>query len=369
MAEYCAITHDLSRKKNRMQTCTEQLPVEVWLTIFQYLEAHDIFHAFHNLNYYFNQILASNHLLFYVRLKDTDRNQPKYSTNPYWSDSVLNRTIWLRPRIRSQSNYFLHFLDFNANKLIRLQSLSLRVCPPYTSSISQSLKQLSVLEYLSLTCTSDQIVLESILFISTLRICRLSLRESMTKINHHHLDIKSNIEQLFIVFLDKINYSVIDNLLIYTPKLKRLEISGSHYSFEQVTIFNKQLFILPELRIFKLKLEDGHFESDCFKCLPQTMPLLKHFYFNYNKLFLSETFLIYFISNWWSIIKQIRYLNVHIEGRLIIDLTSNNTKMNLQKNKEILLSKNNQSNGSFKIKWDEKVFTMLKHIEITIVKS
>ena len=74
-------------------------------------------------------------------------------------------------------------------------------------------------------------------------------------------------------------YSLIENLLIYTPKLKRLEISGSYFSFEQVAIFTKQIFILPQVKIFKLKLENGYFVSDCFKYLNTTMPNLKHFYF------------------------------------------------------------------------------------------
>jgi ABC-type polysaccharide transport system permease subunit len=66
-----------------MNTCAEQLPIEIWIMIFQYLEAHGIFQAFQNLNHYFNQILTLDHLLFYICLKQTDNNYLQYSTNPY----------------------------------------------------------------------------------------------------------------------------------------------------------------------------------------------------------------------------------------------------------------------------------------------
>ena len=52
-----------------MQTRAERLPIEIWLTIFRYLEVHDLSKAFKNLCYHFELILASNHLSFYVSLK------------------------------------------------------------------------------------------------------------------------------------------------------------------------------------------------------------------------------------------------------------------------------------------------------------
>ena len=351
-----------------MPICAEELPVEIWLIIFQYLEAHDLFHAFHNLNYYFNKILASNHLLFYVRLKEIDNTHPEYSTESSWFDSILNRIICLRPVVRSQSSYFVQFLRSHANKLIRLQSLSIKLCSGYTPFIAQPLKQLHSLEHLSLTCTSDPALIESILCIPSLRKCQLTLRESTLTINHN-LNLNSNLKQFFIIFLDNINYLLIENILIYTSKLKRLEISGSYFSFEQVTILAKQIFILPQLKTFKLKLENGYFVSDCFKYLHTTMPVLKHFYFNFNRHILSEAFLEYFTLNWWTFIEQIQFINIYIKGHLPIDTNNSNAQVNLQKYKEILFAKSKRSNKSFKVEWNEQVFIVLKLIEISIVKS
>ncbi|CAF2983750.1 unnamed protein product [Rotaria sp. Silwood2] len=354
-----------------MQTCAEQLPIEIWLIVFQYLEAHDLFHAFHNLNYHFNQILASNYLSFYVRLHETDNNYLQYSTSLYWSDSVLNRITHLRSSVRSRSSYFFEFLYWHVNKLIRLQSLSIRIGlrdTSYIPFICQALKQLNVLEYLSLTCIPNEILFKAILTIPTLRICRLTLRPSTTIINYR-FDVNSNIKQLFLIDLGNANYSLINLFLIHTPKLKRLEISGSYFSFHQVSIFDKQLCTLPKLQILKLKLESGYFSSDCFKYLHMTMPVLKYFYFNYHKHILPETFLDILISHWWLIIEQIKHVYIYIKGHFIIDTTNDNIQMNLQQNKQILLSKSNQSNNSFKVQWTEQNFNRLRLIEITIVKS
>jgi hypothetical protein len=36
-----------------MHTRAEQLSIEIWLTIFRYLEVHDLLKAFEKLNYHF----------------------------------------------------------------------------------------------------------------------------------------------------------------------------------------------------------------------------------------------------------------------------------------------------------------------------
>ncbi|CAF1540001.1 unnamed protein product, partial [Rotaria sordida] len=189
------------------------------------------------------------------------------------------------------------------------------------------LKQLNVLEYLSLTCIPDRILFKTILTIPRLRICQLTFRESTTIINYH-FDVNSNIEQLFLIYLSNVNYSFINLFLIHTPKLKRLEISGSYFSFDRISIFDKQLYILPKLQILKLKIDSGYFTSYCFKCLYMMMPVLNYFYFNYHKHILPETFLDIFISHWWSIIEQIQHIDIYIKGHLIIDTTNDSMQIN-----------------------------------------
>ncbi|CAF0732773.1 unnamed protein product [Adineta steineri] len=347
-----------------MKTCAEQFPVEIWLMIYRYLEAHDIFYAFHHLNYYFEQILASNYLSFYIRFKEID-------TNPYWSDSVLNRTICLRTSTQLRSSYFLQFLHLNAKKLIRLQSLSININSrnvSYTLSICKAVNELSALRHLSLVCTLNENLFKSIISIQTLQICQLVLRES-TDIINNQLHVNSNIKQLTIIFLSNVNDTIINLFLIHLSELKRFEVSGSYFSFQQASIFTTHLCTLSKLRILKLKLTNGHLTSDCFKYLHLIAPVLKHFYFHYNKHILSETFIDDFMFYWWPIIEQISYINIYIKGHLYIDINDNNTQMNLQKNQQILLNKMKKSNGSMKVEWTEQNFIPLKSIEINITKS
>jgi hypothetical protein len=353
-----------------MQTYVEELPFEIWLIIFQYLEAHDLFQAFQNLNSCFDRMLSSNQLLLYVRLKEADNNHLQYPKNPYWSNSALNRITYLRSIVQSRPTYFLEFLRWHADKLNQLQSLSIKTQPrdrlfiPY---ICQSLKELNRLECLSLTCAPYKILFDTILTLPTLRICQLILRESTLPIDPL-LHVNSPIKQLLIVFLDRINYSLVNLLLNHTPKLKRLELSGSSFSFEPISLFAEPLFILPELRILKLQLENGYLTSDCLECLHTTLPALKHFYFHYKKHVLTEIFLDHFVAHWWPIIESIQRLDIHIRGHILIDDICDRIPMHLKKSRQILSDKINQSNGYFKFEWNEQDFARLKLIEITILK-
>ncbi|CAF4703449.1 unnamed protein product [Rotaria sp. Silwood2] len=93
-----------------MKTSIEHLPVELWISIFSYLEAHDLFQAFTDLNNYFDKLIASDYLLFHVRLGKSDHNPLEYSIRPYWSDSILNRIISLQPIIQHKTSHIPKFL-------------------------------------------------------------------------------------------------------------------------------------------------------------------------------------------------------------------------------------------------------------------
>jgi hypothetical protein len=43
---------------NNMSSRVEQLPVELWISIFSYIDIHDLFETFTNLNSYFDSLLA-----------------------------------------------------------------------------------------------------------------------------------------------------------------------------------------------------------------------------------------------------------------------------------------------------------------------
>jgi len=56
----------------------EELPTEIWIELFQYLEVNDIYRAFTNLNKYFDDILACHQLLFKVKLKTEENDNISY---------------------------------------------------------------------------------------------------------------------------------------------------------------------------------------------------------------------------------------------------------------------------------------------------
>jgi len=77
-----------------MVTCIEDIPIEIWLSIFSYLEAHDLFRAFINLNNYFQQLINSRHLLYNVQFNKNDYSS-LISIIYCSSNSILHRIISL----------------------------------------------------------------------------------------------------------------------------------------------------------------------------------------------------------------------------------------------------------------------------------
>ncbi|UJR34168.1 hypothetical protein I4U23_021576 [Adineta vaga] len=136
------------------------------------------------------------------------------------------------------------------------------------------------------------------------------------------------------------------------PKLRRVKIFGSYFSFLDQTIFNNLTFLLPDLRFLKLKLSNAHFISNCFKELHSTMPCLKHFDLYYEKHILPELFVNFFTLSWWPILEQISYIHIDIK----------------ENNRKILYERANRLNGIMKVKWTQTDYSKLRRIEILINK-
>ncbi|CAF4164592.1 unnamed protein product [Adineta steineri] len=209
-----------------MITCIEHLPIELWVEIFSYLEAHIIFQGFTNLNYYFDQILTSNYILFHVQLGVVDCNPLEYSIKPYWSESILNRIINLQPKFQHHLCHIPEFLRWHCTKLIQLKSLTIKIRGREIRSICYALEQLNSLVYLSIECVPNQILLDAILATSTIRSCRLEFLRPVTPINTYSKNL-SNIEILNIKLQDDSYGSIMNLLLSHMPKLKRLEMNNN----------------------------------------------------------------------------------------------------------------------------------------------
>ncbi|CAF1600535.1 unnamed protein product [Adineta ricciae] len=345
-----------------MVTCAEQLPTEIWLMIFRYFEVHYIIQIFHSLNSYFNEIFSSNHLLFYLRLKQTDL------TDSLFIKSIFPRTRYLECSLQLRILVILQFLQSYSHQLLQLRKLSIHICRAsecHTSSICQLLKQIPHLEHLSLICSLDKISFESILTIQTLKTCHLVLQVSKS-LPDQLFTVNHSIKKLRVLFLGNIDNRLIYCLLSHMPDVRQVKISGSYYSFGIQTVFNERLFILSNLRYLKVKFSNGNLNKDCFTELHSIMPCLRYFQFDYSKHILSQSFIDIFLSSWWPIIEQIPYIRINIKGHLRIELNDDNIQMNIEKYRQKLLQRMRQSNNTVNVTWTDRDYHTLTYIEIFI---
>ena len=110
-----------------MKTCAEQLPIEIWISIFQHFEIHDLLYAFNNLNRYFNEILSSDHLLLHVQLEKCEQFYRQLAFLSPWPSSILNRIVYLKSSTQGHGKYLSQFLYWHGSQLLRLKSLTIEV--------------------------------------------------------------------------------------------------------------------------------------------------------------------------------------------------------------------------------------------------
>ncbi|UJR08858.1 hypothetical protein I4U23_013113 [Adineta vaga] len=206
-----------------MKTSIEQLPIELWIEILSYLEAHVIFHAFTNLNHHFDYILTSDHLLFNVELGKTDRNPLEYTVQPYWSKTILNRIIHLQPLISQQLSHIPEFLRWHCSELHQLKSLTMKLRGRQISAISNVLPHLLSLHYLSIKCVPNQILLDAILVTPNLNVAQFEFSRPITSINIRS-DKISPLKVLDIQLEDDSYSSIMILLLSHMPKLQWLQM-------------------------------------------------------------------------------------------------------------------------------------------------
>ncbi|CAF1464129.1 unnamed protein product [Rotaria sordida] len=351
-----------------MKTSIEQLPVELWISIFSYFEAHDLFQAFTNLNNYFDQLIASDYLLFNVRLGKSDHNPLEYSIQPYWSNSILNRIISLHPIIQHKTSHIPEFLRWHCTKLIQLKSLKVKLRRREIPTICIALQQLKSLSHLFIECIPNQMLLETILSLPVLRVCQLVFLRAITSINCYSNQM-SKIEKFYIKLQDDSHNSIINLLLSRMPKLKKLEINNSESYFnEHDSLFIKPLFILSELQTIKISWSSRNSDRQFFENFHQILPNLKCLYFNFIYDYFTEDFFNILIHHWWPTIENLERINIFIKFQRPQMTIDNDMQINLDKFQSILLAMNDKYNGFVNFKWTEKFFIAYKMIEISICK-
>jgi hypothetical protein len=348
-----------------MKTSIEHLPVELWISICSYLEAHDLLQAFTNLNHYFDQLIASDYLLFHVRLGKNDQNPFEYSVNPYWSKSILNRIITLQPILPHKISHIPEFLRWHCFHLIQLKSLKVKLRGREIPALCLALQQLNSLQYLSIECVPNQLLLEAILSAPVLRVCQLDFLWPITPIHcsSNHL---SNIEILDIKLQDNSYGSIMNLLLSHMPNLKRLEMNNVDiYVKNREWMFSQSLFILPQLRTLKMKCSANYSSPIIFQNLHQNLPVLKHFVLNITFDFISEDFFNHLIYHWWPIFEQIERIDLFIKCQHYSATIDHHMQVYLNTFQANLLAMNDES---VKVKYTEKFCPIYKMIEISICK-
>ncbi|CAF1290386.1 unnamed protein product [Rotaria sp. Silwood1] len=332
-----------------MQTQAEYLPKELWLSIFSYLKAHDLFTAFTNLNRRFDQLLASDYLTFYVQLEKQVNRYIQCPAIPRWLDGILNRIVCLQLTSQSEREYVPDYLHRNAHQFIRLQSLIITINTHQTKLICQILKKLHSLEYLSITCKTMPILIKTILSISTLRVFQLTVMDIIYFFDYH-FNVKSNIETFYINFPILFDYQFMNFLLTNMPKLKRFEIFGDKYRcWKPDELFYGQILNLSALRTIKFQGGVRNLSSIFYEHLQMKVPALRELHMDIYYVIIDEKMFYNLIYSRWTILENLEKVRINITGiylRTIVSKRMNNYR-------KTLLAKNNKVNDSFKIKWIE----------------
>jgi hypothetical protein len=226
---------------------------------------HDLFQAFSNLNNYFDQLVAYNHLRFHIELRKNDSNHFQCPNGLYLPDSVLDRILSLQSLDENRYVYISRFFRFNSDKLIRLQSLIIKLHAQDFPTICIVLQELNSLRYLHMKCAPNNELLKAILTSPTLLICKSDISQSNSIINGKLSKI-SHIEKLYLMFNDVSNHSITNFLLSNMPKLRNLEIvERKDPPHTTNPLFSQPL--LEQLRTLKISIDYHYIKSKLFRVL------------------------------------------------------------------------------------------------------
>jgi hypothetical protein len=288
----------------------EELPPEIWLSIFTFLEGHDLVRAFSCLNSFFDSLLRSPHLQLHIRIKKNESNERL--PNATWSH-INRENIYSLTVGRRKANCLIQFLRWNAQYLIHLSSLSicLRKSNSYYNiqflifALEQlpSLNRLRIkyitkldsntddLQPLMVNIFNNRFTIQNYAFICNM--CAYSMKTSTWSINPC---LKS-------LYFDDISFSNLYSFLSFTPHLYSLRSVMN----ASLTI-PRQNVILHHLQKVNLYLHHSRFVQ---------LQMLKEIIPNLLSLRLRGVLDVddenYFKENlWYKLFDNIQYFNVNL---------------------------------------------------------
>ncbi|CAF0840102.1 unnamed protein product [Adineta steineri] len=330
-----------------MKARAEHLPIEIWLIIYSYFEIHELFHIFNNLNYYFNSLLNSHHLSFYLRLVKNDENDRNnlIKTN-------FNRITYLQSTLWHLSGGFPKLFIDHIDRFTKLKSLKVHISNSQTKILCQALQQLPLLEYLSLRCQMTEELLTTVLSTSKLRIFHLELYKSMESIQYYS-NQSNNIQAFYINISNESDYQIMNLCLIQMLKLKRLEILNYDYDYPKLLIL-KQSIVFLEVQNVKLKWNFKYIQTDFLERLITKMPMIEQLYLDIFCCYLDKVFFKTLIDHWWFIIIKLNQIHIFIRGNIDFPrISSKNRRKMLEYYQQRLFYQNEKINRRFKITWTQ----------------
>ena len=352
-----------------MKTRLEQLPIELWMEIFSHLEAHALLRAFTHLNHYFDQLLASAHLVFHARLGKSTRNPLEYALQPYWSGEILRRIVSLRSSLQHKASHLPEFLRWHCAKLVQLKSLTIKVRGREIPHLCSALQQLPTLTFLTVEGVPNQTLLDGILAAPTLRACRFQFSSPITPITSDS-DYISHVETLDITLQDDSNGSITTLLLSHMPKLQRIQINNTDvYVKNREWIFFQPTFILPQLRAMKMHCSANYSSPMIFQSLHQNLPAIRRLDLTIKFDWIDEDLFNALVYHWWPVLSDIEYVRLSIRCQKYLMTPANHMQASFDEFKALLLAMNQQYGGSVKAEWNESSSFTFRVIQISICKS
>ena len=294
-----------------MPLSVENLPPEIWLYIFFYLEGHDLIRAFSHLNLFFDSLLRSPHLQLHIRIKKNESNQRL--PEPIWSHINLQNIFSLSVG-QKKANCLIQFLRWHAHNLVRLQAVSiyLRQSNLYNNIqfLTFALRQLPSLIYIrikyrpNLGFAHDQMEsLMAYIFSSRYTIQKCSFISDMSKYNIKTTNWSINplLKHLNINYISWIN---LFTLLLFAGQLHSLQakLDRSH-------VASYKNFVLPHLTNVNLRLDYSRFSQlEMFKQIAPNVQSLRL----EGRLNIKDD--DYFNENlWYKLLNNIKYYHVNLE--------------------------------------------------------
>jgi len=192
-----------------MATCLEDLPTELFFSIFDYLWAHELFYSFANLNTRIDKIL------FNTQLHISSENQNII----YSPDHVLSLILTSSPISLED------FINLRSLTLIRCNLDNIFQFPPYLSRLC--------IKNINLSSSNIKLIFQT----STLINVQLNLHHKLT-IFPSILNIDQNFSNIEYLTINYISLNDIIALLEYTRKLKYLHVSLSGINRQKITNFS-----------------------------------------------------------------------------------------------------------------------------------